>query len=85
MDIGVYRSYLRELVKEALENSDGSTSGISGYLWEKKIAGLIVRHRKEKQRALDDARKAFDEHRHWPVPIVISHLGLDPKELESTY
>jgi hypothetical protein len=25
-----------------------------------------VSHKDEKQRALDDARRAFDEHRHWP-------------------
>lgn len=85
MDIGVYRNFLKELVREALDNSDGSTSGISRYLWDKEIKGLFVRHRKEKQRALNDARKAFDEHRHWPIPIVISHLGLDPDELEVSF
>ncbi len=81
MDIGVYRNFLTQLLKEALNNSDGSTAGISRYLWDREIKGLLVRHRKEKRRALNDARKAFDEHRHWPVAIVISHLGLDPDEL----
>ncbi len=82
MNIGVYRKFLYELLKEALENSDGSNAGISSYLWDKKITGLFTRHRKEKERALEDARKAFDDHRHWPVSIVISHLGLDPEELK---
>ena len=81
MDIGAYRNYMEELLKEALENSDGSNSGISEYLREKKVSGLFVRNKKEKQRALEDARKAFDEHAHWPVDIVISHLGVDPKEI----
>jgi hypothetical protein len=82
MKIDVYRNYLKELVKEALENSDRSVSGISQYLWDKKITGLFVRNREEKQRALEEARKAFDEHRHWPLAIIISHLGLDPDELD---
>lgn len=81
MDIGAYRRSLKELVAEALENSDGSNAGISSYLWEKRISGLIVPKRAEKKLALDDARKAFDEHRHWPLEIVISHLGIDPKDL----
>lgn len=81
MDIGAYRKYLQELLQEALENSDGTNSGIYEYLSEKKISGWFVRNKNEKQRALADARKAFDEHAHWPVDIVISHLGVDPKEI----
>lgn len=77
MDIGLYRQYLNEYVKEALENSNGSNSDISGYLWEKKVSGFLVKHRKEKEKALADARKAFDDHRHWPLQIVLSHLGVD--------
>jgi hypothetical protein len=81
MDIGAYRHYLKQLVSEALENSDGTNAGISSYLWEMRIAGLIVLKRAEKKLALKDARNAFDDHRHWPLEIVISHLGIDPKEL----
>jgi hypothetical protein len=80
MDTGLYRHYLNQYVKEAVQNSDGSTAGISGYLWEKKVTGILVKHRAEKNKALAEARRAFDEHRHWPVPIVISHLGLNLKE-----
>jgi hypothetical protein len=36
----------------------------------------LVMHREEKQRALADARQAFDEHRHWPLEIVLRHLGV---------
>lgn len=81
MDIGAYRKYMEELIQEAMDNSDGTNSGISEYLREKQVSGWFVRKKKEKQRALADARKAFDEHAHWPVDIVISHLGVDPKEV----
>ena len=77
MDIGVYRHYLEQLVQEALKNSDGTNSGIYEYLASKKISGIFVRHKFEKQRALEEAKKAFEEHRHWPVEIVISHLGVE--------
>lgn len=77
MDIGVYRKALEELVLEAISNSDGSNASIAEYLGARRVSGLFVRNKTEKQRALDDARKAFDEHRHWPLEIVISHLGLE--------
>jgi hypothetical protein len=84
MDRGLFRRYMQQYIKEAFENSDGSTAGISRYLWEKTVSsGLFTRHKKEKNEALAEARKAFDEHRHWPVDIVITQLGLDPKELKS--
>jgi hypothetical protein len=78
MDIGVYRQYLEKYVLEAIQNSDGTVSGISNYMWNINISGFLVRNRTEKQRALEDARHAFDSHRHWPVEIVLSHLGIKP-------
>ena len=81
MDIVIYRQILEELIREALANSDGSFAGIRDYLHAREKPGRLTRNRAEKQRALDDARRAFDEHRHWPVEIVISHLGLDKKEM----
>jgi hypothetical protein len=80
MNIGIYRSYLHDLIQDALENSDGTNKGISEYLWSRDVKGLLTRNKKEKQIALNDARKAFDDHRHWPVEIVLTHLSLDPKE-----
>jgi len=76
MNIGIYQRYLKEFVLEALEQSDGTNAGISRYLWDKKVTGFWTRHRHEKQKALTEARNAFDEHRHWPVEIVLSHLGI---------
>ncbi len=81
MDLRVYRHYLELFVREAVENSDGTNPSVSNYLWEKKVTGLWVRHRLEKQKALNEARKAFDEHRHWPMEIVLSHLGITTKTL----
>jgi hypothetical protein len=77
IDLGLYRRYLQETVQEAVQNSDGTTAGILNYLREKQITGLLVRHKNEKTKALADARQAFEEHRHWPVEIVLSHLGVD--------
>ena len=78
----IYRRYLQEYVQEAIDNSDGTNSGISSYLWEKKLGRFLVSNKNEKQRALNDARKAFDDHRHWPQPIVLSHLGIENTEQE---
>jgi hypothetical protein len=79
MDGNLYRQYLKEYVSDAIANSDGTNSGISQYLSNIVIGGFLTRHKDEKKRALLDARVAFDEHRHWPREIVISHLGLDLK------
>lgn len=75
MNIGAYRQALEKYVTEAVHNSDGTHSGISSYLWDIKISKLSL-NRYEKQRALDDARHAFDDHRHWPVDVILSHLGI---------
>jgi hypothetical protein len=82
MNVILYRRYLQQYVSEALENSDRTNAGIAGYLGEKTVSGLLIQHREEKKRALADAKQAFDEHRHWPVEIVISHLGIDLKEMQ---
>ncbi len=79
MDSNLYRQYLQEYVNQAIQNSDGTNPGIAEYLEGIQVKGLIVRHREEKQRAAADAVKAFNEHRHWPLDIVLSHLGVDRK------
>ena len=77
MDLGLYQQYLKEYVLEALKNSDGTTARAAEYLWGKKVGGLTP-HRLEKRKALAEARRAFDEYRHWPVEIILSHLGIKP-------
>ena len=76
MDIGLYRKYLNEYVEEAIQNSNGSISSISEYLSTIEVRGILTRHKTERRRALHDANKAFDEHRHWPLDIILSHLGV---------
>lgn len=78
MNIGAYREALAQYVNQALQHSDGTHAGISGYLWEVKVPRFLIKHRNEKLRALEDARQAFDEHRNWPVDVVLSHLGVKP-------
>jgi hypothetical protein len=75
VDIGVYRQALEKYVSEALQNSDGTHSGISSYLWNIKLSRFTL-NRYEKQRALEDARRAFDDHRQWPIDVILSHIGL---------
>ena len=75
MDIGAYRQALEKYVSEALQNSDGTHSGISSYLWNISYPELTL-NRYEKQRALEDARRAFDDHRQWPIDVILSHIGL---------
>ena len=77
MDIGLYRKYLNLFVHQAIQNSDGSINQIREALDSIQVKGLLVRHKPEKQRALKDARAAFDEHRHWPLEIILSHLGIE--------
>ena len=81
VDYGVYWKYLDELVQEALVNSDRTNKGISNYLQAKQNPGFLTRHRHEKTKALEEAIKAFNEHQHWPLEIVLSHLGIDKNSL----
>jgi hypothetical protein len=74
-----YQQYLKAYVEQAIQESDGSNRGIAEHLWGIQVKGFLVSHREEKQRALNDARQAFDQHRHWPRDIILSHLGISDK------
>ena len=76
MDGKLYRQYLSQYVKEAIEQSDGSVRQIANRLHERQFKGTFVSHRVEKERALKDAQQAFDEHAHWPLEIILKHLGV---------
>ena len=52
MDTKLYMRYLMQYIKEGMDNSDGSNAGISNYLQDKKISGLLVQHREEKNERL---------------------------------
>jgi hypothetical protein len=76
MNFTLYQQYLKEYVAEAQANSDGSARGVYERLAEIQVKGLFVKNKIERQRALADARNAFIEHRHWPVAIILKHLGV---------
>ena len=76
MDLVHYQQYLKQYINEAIQQSDGSNHGIAEHLSTIQVKGPVVLHREEKRRALADARQAFDEHRHWPLEIVLRHLGV---------
>ena len=77
MNIERYQGYMRQYVQEAIQNSSGTNSSIYEYLDNIKPAGRFSAHKEEKRRALKDAQIAFSEHRHWPLNIVLSHLGVE--------
>jgi hypothetical protein len=77
MDHLLYRRYLEQYVRQAVQASDGSVRGIAEELGTIRVGGLLSFHQEEKKRALADARRAFDEHRHWPLEIILSHLGVE--------
>jgi len=77
MNIERYQGYLQQYVQEAVQNSRGGNSAIYEYLDNIKPPGRFSVHREEKRRALKDAQTAFSEHRHWPLSIVLSHLGVE--------
>jgi hypothetical protein len=78
MNVTLYEEYLQKYIYEAIENSDGTNAGIYEYLGTITIGKFMVRNKEEKLRALNDAMVAFNEHRHWPLQIVLSHLGVEP-------
>ena len=80
MDIGVYHRLLEQYVQEAYDNSDGTPAGIAEHLRSVKPPGRLSRNRGEKQVALREAISAFEEHRHWPLDIIFSHLGVEIKK-----
>jgi CRISPR-associated protein Cas8b1/Cst1 subtype I-B len=76
MNVELYRRYLEQYVKEAISSTSGSNTSIYEYLSSIRIGKYFVAHKEEKQRALTDAKQAFEAHRHWPLQIVLSHLGI---------
>ena len=76
IDIKKYQHYLQQYVDQAFQNSDGTVRGLQDYLESIQVKGIFVRDKVEKQRALADAIQAFTEHRHWPLDIILSHLGV---------
>ncbi len=81
MNYQIYEKYLYQYLLDAYKNSDGSTKGVSEMLHALPKPGRFSSNRAEKIKAIDTAITAFDEHRHWPIDIVFSHLGVDFKKI----
>jgi hypothetical protein len=77
MDYTLYRRYLNDYVHQAMQASDGTPRDIYEHLAAMQAGGIFTAHKEERRRALADARRAFDEHRHWPLEIILSQLGVE--------
>ncbi len=75
-----YHRFLEEYVRDAILNSNGTNAGIAEYLWAMKGPGRFSSYKEEKIKALIEARRVFDEYRHWPLFIILSHIGIEDKE-----
>ena len=82
MNHEIYRRYLQEYIQEAIENSNGSNAEISSYLWEKNLGRILISNKTEKQRALADARRAFDRSEQPAADKILSHIGIENPETE---
>ncbi len=77
MNRALYQQYMQQYIHQAIRESNGTPGEVYELLAEMQVKGLLTRHKVEKKRALTDARLAFDEHRHWPLAIILSHLGIE--------
>lgn len=77
MDNQLYQKYLHQYVRQAVQQSNGSIADIYDNLGQIRVGGWMTPHKEEKKRALQDALQAFGEHRHWPLDIILSHLGVE--------
>ena len=77
MDHKLYLKYLEEYTLEALEHAGDDVSSAADYLEKLKKSGILVRNKKERNAALDRARKVFSSSRERSVYIVLKSLGLD--------
>lgn len=76
IDSQKYQYYLQQYIDQAFQHSDGTPAGIRDYLESIQVKGFFVRDRDEKLRARFDLIQAFSEHRHWPLDIILTHLGV---------
>ena len=77
MDHNLFQKYLELFTLEALETAGDDVSDAADHLEKMKKAGFLVKHRAEKNAALDRARKVFSSSRERSLYIVLKSLGLD--------
>jgi len=83
MDHKLYSQYMHIYLKEALVNGNSKPVEIARYLDEIPLPGRFARNKEERIRALQAVRQAFNEHRHWPLEIILSHLGIDLEKIKT--
>lgn len=83
MDHKLYYQYMHEYIKGALVSGHNKPTEIARYLDEISLPGRFTRNKEERIRALYAVRQGFNEHRHWPLDIILSHLGIDPEKLKA--
>ena len=74
--------YLKEFIKEAMDNSDRTPIGITSYLEKMKKPGRFSKT--EKKEAYSRVRKVFKTNQERPLWFVLSCLGLKEKDFEET-
>jgi hypothetical protein len=82
MDHKLYTQYMHAYLKDALQNGCHTPTEIARYLDELPWPGRFARNKEERIRALRAVRQAFTEHRHWPLDIILSHLGIDAEKIK---
>jgi len=82
MDYKLFSKYMHEYLKEAMASGHNNPTEIASYLEEIPLPGRFARNKVERVRALREVRQAFNEHRHWPLDIILSHLGINPEKIK---
>ena len=82
MDHKLLKQYTLEYLNQALAAGLNKPAEISRYLEEIPLPGRFTRNKEIRIRALREIRQAFNEHRHWPLEIILSHLGIDPETIK---
>jgi hypothetical protein len=77
MDHALYEKFRRQYLKQAIEATNRTPNEIYRALTEMPRPGRFSFNKEEKLRALHDLQQAFEDHRHWPLDIILSHLGID--------
>jgi hypothetical protein len=82
MDYKLYSQYMHKYLEDAITNGNSKPADIAKYLDDIPLPGRFARNKEERIRALREVRQAFNEHRHWPLDIILSHLGIDLEKIK---
>ncbi len=77
MDHAKYEKFRRQYLQQALDATNRTPSEIYRALTEIPRPGRFAFDKEEKLRGLHDLQQAFEDRRHWPLDIILSHLGIE--------